>query len=282
MSEGRSGNGIERIEAAFAAAREERRAALMPYLVGGFPDLEVSKRVARAYADAGADLIELGVPYSDPLADGPVIHAAATEALKAGATLAGVMTICSELSASHPQLPVLPMVYANMALAQGGEGFAAMLAEVGAAGAIVPDLPAGEDADLPRAMAEHGLALIPFVAPTTPPDRRRRLVAGAKGFVYVISLTGVTGEREALPEELTGLVASVREEAGAPAAVGFGIGTPERAAEVGAVADGVIIGSRLVRAVADAGDGDAAVAAVTEFLEATRGAMAAPDSRPVG
>jgi tryptophan synthase alpha chain len=274
--------GLERIDAAFARARDEGRAALMPYLVGGFPDLATSGRVAHAYAEAGADLIELGVPYSDPLADGPVIHAAATEALAAGTTLAGVLGICAEVTSAHAQLPVLPMVYANMALAPGAEAFAEMLADAGAAGAIVPDLPLGEDADLPAAMAERGLALIPFVAPTTPPDRRRRLVAGAQGFVYVISLTGVTGEREALPEELTELVAAVREEAGAPAAVGFGIGTPERAGEVGAVADGVIIGSRLVRAVADAADGDGAVAAVTEFLEATRAAMAAPGGRAVG
>jgi tryptophan synthase alpha chain len=275
-------SGLERIDAAFAAARDEGRAALMPYLVGGFPDIETSRRVAHAYAEAGADLIELGVPYSDPLADGPVIHAAATEALNAGATLAGVMTICADVTAAHPELPVLPMVYANMALAPGPDGFATMLAESGAAGAIVPDLPPGEDADLPRAMSERGLALIPFVAPTTPPARRQRLVEGAAGFVYVISLTGVTGEREALPAELTDLVAAVRTEAGAPAAVGFGIGTPEKAAEVGEVADGVIIGSRLVRAVADAKDGDGAIAAVTEFLEATRTAMAAPGGRPVG
>jgi tryptophan synthase alpha chain len=282
MSRSGESTGIERIDAAFAAAREESRAALMPYLVGGFPDLETSRRVAHAYAEAGADLIELGVPYSDPLADGPVIHAAATDALNAGATFAGVLSVCADVTAEHPELPVLPMVYANMALAPGAEGFASMLADAGAAGAIVPDLPPGEDADLPAAMADRGLALVPLVAPTTTPERRRRLVANAQGFIYVVSLTGVTGEREALPEELTELVAAVREEAGAPAAVGFGIGTPERAAEIGAIADGVIIGSRLVRAVADAVDGDDAVEAVTEFLGATRTAMSAPGSRPVG
>ncbi len=273
MTEPTAGTGIERIAAAFAAARAEGRAALMPYLVGGFPDLETSKAVARAYADSGADLIELGVPYSDPLADGPVIHAAATEALEAGTKLEDVLTICSELG---PRLPVLPMVYANMALAPGAGSFAEMLLEAGAAGAIVPDLPPGEDRDLPEAFAERGLALIPFVAPTTPPARRRRLVEGAQGFVYVVSLTGVTGEREALPADLTELVEAVRDEAGAPAAVGFGIGTPERAAEIGAISDGVIIGSRLVRAVADAGpDPEAAAAAVSAFLVETRERLAA-------
>jgi tryptophan synthase alpha chain len=272
MSEPAAETGVERIAVAFAAAREQGRAALMPYLVGGFPSLETSAAVARAYADSGADLIELGVPYSDPLADGPVIHAAATEALAAGTTLEDVLTICSELGS---RLPVLPMVYANMALAPGAERFAQMLLEAGAAGAIIPDLPPGEDRELPAAFAERGLALIPFVAPTTPPERRRRLVAGAQGFIYVVSLTGVTGEREALPADLTGLVDAVREEAGVPAAVGFGIGTPERAAEVGAISDGVIIGSRLVREVADAGaDPEAAARAVSAFLEATRERLA--------
>ncbi len=267
-----TGSGIERIAAAFAAASDQGRAALMPYLMAGFPDLETSRVVARAYVDGGADLIELGVPYSDPLADGTVIHAAATRALAEGTRLEQALSICSELST---RLPVLPMVYVNMALAPGAERFAERLAEAGAAGAIVPDLPPGENAELPEAMRSRGLALVPFVAPTTPPERRRRLVADAEGFVYVVSLTGVTGEREALPSELATLVSSVRDEAGAPAAVGFGIGTPERAGEVGEIADGVIIGSRLVRAVEDAEDADQAGAAVREFLLETRERLAA-------
>ena len=268
-----AGTGIERIAAAFAAARDQGRAALMPYLMGGFPDLATSLAVAHAYADSGADLIELGVPYSDPLADGPVVHAAGTKSLEAGTTLADVLTICKALG---ERLPVVPMVYANMALTPGADRFAEMLLEAGAAGAIVPDLPLGEDRELPAAFAERGLALIPFVAPTTTPERRRKLLAGAEGFVYVVSLTGVTGEREALPEQLTGLVSAVRDEAGVPAAVGFGISTPESAAAVGEIADGVIIGSRLVRAVDEAGgDADSAAAAVGAFLSETRGRLGA-------
>jgi tryptophan synthase alpha chain len=267
--------GSERIAAAFECARGEGRAALMPYLVGGFPDLESSRAVARAYAEAGADLIELGVPYADPLADGPVIHAAASAALRAGATLGGVLEICRELSA---ELPVLPMIYANMALSRGPERLAELLAEAGAAGAIIPDLPPGEDERLPAALRDRGLAMIPFVAPTTPPERRARLLEGAEGFVYVVSLAGVTGEREALPAELGELVGAVRAEAGIPAAVGFGIGSPQRAAEVGRIADGVIIGSRLVRAVEEAGEAEAAAAAVREFLTETREALEAAGS----
>lgn len=260
-------SGKERIAAAFAQARGEGRAALMPYLMAGFPDLETSRAVAHAYAERGADLIELGVPYSDPLADGPVIHAAATEALSAGTGLDDALAICGGLS---DRLPILPMVYANMALARGPEQFAAALADAGAAGAIIPDLPPGEDADLPAALAERGLALIPFVAPTTPPDRRRRLVEAAEGFVYLVSLAGVTGERSELPSQLTDLVAATRAESGAPVAVGFGIGTPERVAEVGSIADGVIVGSRLVREAAEAEDADGAAAAVGDFLGAAR------------
>jgi tryptophan synthase alpha chain len=266
-----SRSGIERIGAAFARARSEDRAALMPYLMGGFPDLETSVAIADAYADGGADLIELGVPYSDPLADGPVIHAAATAALEAGTKLDDVLGLCDGLSA---RLPILPMVYANMALARGAAAFADALAEAGACGAIIPDLPPGEDDQLPAAIADRGLALIPFVAPTTPPARRRRLVSEAAGFVYVVSLSGVTGERADLAADLHDLLAAVRSESSAPAAVGFGIGTPERAAEVGRFADGVIIGSRLVREVADAGDPEAGTRAVREFLEATRSLLA--------
>lgn len=270
-------SGIERIDAAFAAAHEEGRAALMPYLMGGFPSLETSRAVAAAYVDSGADLIELGIPYSDPLADGPVIHAAGTEALAAGANVDNVLEICAEIA---DRVPVLPMVYANVVLTLGAELFAARLADAGAAGAIIPDLPGEEDVEVPGALAERGLAFVPFASPTTPTDRLKRLSEVASGFVYVVSLTGVTGEREAIPAGLGKLVATVAEASGAPAAVGFGIGTPERAAAIGGFADGVIIGTRLVREVADAEDADAAVAAVSEFLVATREALAADAEAP--
>jgi tryptophan synthase alpha chain len=261
--------GGDRIAAAFAAARADGRAALMPYLVGGYPDHDLSLAVAEAYAEGGADLIELGVPFSDPLADGPVIHAAATEALRGGATLESVLDICASVA---DRLPVLLMVYANMVLARGPEEFAEAAVAAGAAGAIVPDLSFEEAAGFRGVFDLAGLALAPLVAPTTPPERRRRICDAARGFVYVVSLVGVTGERGELPAELEELVAAVREEATVPAAVGFGIGTPEQAAAVGEVADGVIIGSRLVRAVADA-DAGGAGAATRDFLRACRAAM---------
>jgi len=262
--------GVERIAAAFARARGDGRAALMPYLMGGFPDMATSAAVIDAYADTGADLIELGVPYSDPLADGPQIHAAATAALEAGARFEGVMELCERVSG---RLPVLPMVYANVVLTLGAERFAAALATAGAAGAIIPDLPRDEDPSVAAALLERGLAPIGFVSPTTSPERLREIAAAAVGFTYVVSLTGVTGERSELPPELGTMVAAVRDASDAPAAVGFGIGTPEQAARVGEIADGVIIGTRLVRAVADADDCAAAVDAVAEFLADARTAL---------
>jgi tryptophan synthase alpha chain len=258
------------IAAAFAAARADGRAALMPYMMGGFPDREVSAAVADAYADAGADLVELGVPYSDPLADGPVIHAAGTRALAGGATLESVLEDCERIAA---RVPVVPMAYANMILARGPAEFARRLADAGAAGAIVPDLPLEEGGEIAAELRRAELALVPLVAPTTPPERRGRICAEAEGFVYVVSDTRTTGERERLPEALGDLVGATRADADVPVAVGFGIGTPEQAARVGEIADGVIIGSRLVRAVDESGDARAAATAVTEFIASCLAAM---------
>ena len=259
-------SGSERIAAAFAAAREEGRAALMPYMMAGYPDLETSRAVARAYAES-ADLVELGIPFSDPLADGPTIHAAATAALKAGASMDTAMELCEEIS---ERVPVVFMVYANMVLAQGGaEEFARRAVAAGACGAIVPDLPLEEAEPVRGAFHDAGLALVPLVAPTTPAARRGRICAAARGFVYVVSTVGTTGERDELPAELADLVAATRAESEVPVAVGFGIGSPAQAAQVGEIADGVIIGSRLVRA---AGEADAADA-VGSFLRETRDAL---------
>ena len=270
--------GVARIAQAFEAAREEGRAALMPYMMGGFPDLETSRAVADAYAEAGADLVELGVPFSDPLADGPAIHAAGTRALAAGATLERVLELGERLVADAP---FVPMVYANMALARGPGEFAGMLAAAGASGAIIPDLPLGEADELGDALSDAGIAPVPLVAPTTPPERRRRICERASGFVYVVSDTGVTGERDDLPVGLADLVEAVRAESPVPVAVGFGIGTPEQAAAVGRIADGVIVGTRLVRAVAEADGPEGSAVAVSEFVRAAREAMAGAGG-PVG
>jgi tryptophan synthase alpha chain len=243
-----------------------KRAALMPYLMGGYPDLPTSLSTALAAADAGADLIELGVPFSDPLADGPVIHAAATAALAAGATPHGVLGVCEQLAV---RVPVVLMVYANIVLTAGASAFALRAASAGASGLIVPDLPHDEADEVRAACDAEGLALVPLVAPTTTPERIAAIGADARGFVYTVSLTGTTGERERLPEGLADTVERVRASTDVPVAVGFGISTPDQARSVAEVADGVIVGSRVVRA---AGDGGAA--AVGSVVGELAGALA--------
>ncbi|HEX8103911.1 MAG TPA: tryptophan synthase subunit alpha [Solirubrobacteraceae bacterium] len=261
-----TGTGTERIAAAFA--HSGKRAALMPYLMGGFPDLETSAAIGEAYADGGADLVELGVPYSDPLADGPVVQAAGTVALRAGTRLDGVLDVGEQLAR---RLPVVLMCYANLVFARGVEAFAATLAERGLSGLIVPDLPLEEAPDALAACDAAGVALVPLVAPTTPDERLAAIGARARGFLYTVSSTGTTGERSGAAFETSqkAIIARARARTKVPVALGFGIGTPEQAAAAAAAgAEGVIVGSRLVRAAAEAEDPAAAVREVV-------GAMAA-------
>ena len=244
----------------------------MPYMMGGFPDLTTSLAIARSYVEGGADLIELGVPFSDPLADGPVIHEAATRALAAGVGLDDVLGICAAVSGD---VPVILMAYTNMVLSGAGPAdFASRARAAGAAGVIVPDLPLGTDEAIRTDLEAAGLSVIPLVAPTTEPGRRDGICRVATGFVYVVSDVGTTGERSEVPVHLTELVDDVADRSDVPVAVGFGIGSPEQAAEVGRISDGVIIGSRLVRLVAEADDLDSAVGATRDFLVRTRDAIA--------
>jgi tryptophan synthase alpha chain len=267
MADGRGSTGIERIAEAFAAARADgRRAALMPYLMGGFPDLDTSCRIGVAYAEAGADLLELGIPFSDPLADGPVIHAAGTAALRGGATLPGVLEVAAQI-ATH--VPVVVMCYSNPILARGLERFLDALSAAGVSGLIVPDLPLEEAPDTLAACDARGLALVPLVAPTTPEARLAAIGARARGFVYAVSVTGTTGERARLDAGLQAVIARVAAHAEVPVAVGFGIGTPEQAAAAAAAgAEGVIVGTRLVRAAGEEPDPVAAVGALVRDFSA--------------
>jgi tryptophan synthase alpha chain len=258
--------GVERIAEAFeSAGASGRRAALMPYLMGGFPDLNASREIGIAYAECGADLVELGVPFSDPLADGPVIHAAGTAALRAGVRLHDVLGEVARPVAEH--IPVVVMCYANPILARGLERFADSLVGSGASGLIVPDLPLEEAPAVLRACDERGLALVPLAAPTTPEERLQRIGAQARGFLYTVSLTGTTGERAAVHDGLTAVVARAAACTTVPVAVGFGISTAEQAAAAAdAGADGVIVGSRLVRAAGEGKDPVGAVSAVVREL----------------
>jgi tryptophan synthase alpha chain len=242
----------DRIAAAFEAARGGgRSAALMPYLMGGYPSIEASAAAGEAAIRAGADLLELGVPFSDPLADGPVIHAAATDALAAGATPHAVLRVCERLAG---RVPVVLMVYTNVVLAGGVEAFALRAAAAGASGLIVPDMPHDEAGELRAACDSEGLALVPLVAPTTTERRMAEIGAAARGFVYAVSVAGTTGERDELPPGLAETVGRARAATDVPVAVGFGISTAEQVRSVAEIADGVIVGTRLVRAVADGPD----------------------------
>ena len=248
-------SGIERIAEAFAAAHADgARAALMPYLMGGFPDLDTSRRIGLAYAEAGAHLVELGVPFSDPLADGPVIHAAGTAALRAGARLHDVLAIATSIA---DQIPAVVMCYSNPVFSHGTERFLDSIVAAGASGLIVPDLPLEEAPGLLDACDERGVALVPLVAPTTPDDRLAKIGGRARGFLYTVSLTGTTGERANLDGALAGVVARAAANTTVPVAIGFGIGSPEQAsAAADAGADGVIVGSRLVRAAGECSPGE--------------------------
>lgn len=296
----RSASGIERIADAFAQARERgAAAALMPYLMGGYPTLELSRRVGEAYVQAGADLVELGMPYSDPLADGPVIHAAGAAALAAGANVAGVLEVARALA---PSVPVVLMCYSNMVFAPGVDAFVERLAQTGACGLIVPDLPLEEAPEVLAACDARGIALVPLVAPTTPPQRLTEIGARARGFLYTVSVVGTTGERPieeegpdrsrvtcafgansrlgqpassrlrhppALADRFAEIVAQAKGATSTPVALGFGISTPEQARQAAAAgADGVIVGTRLVRAAGEAEDPAAAVGDVVAELAA--------------
>ena len=251
-----------------------RRAALMPYLMGGFPDMGSSLEVGKAYAEAGADLVELGVPFSDPLADGPAIQIAGQRALAAGATLERVLEEVASPLSNHVR--VVLMCYVNPLLSYGLEDAPMMLRTHGVSGLIVPDLPAVEARELRAACDEAEIALVPLVAPTTPADEVERIAQTARGFVYVVSVTGVTGERAALPPELAAVVGRVRAAADVPVAVGFGVGTPAQVGEVGRIADGVIVGSRLVRAIEDARTFEDGLEDIRSFLRDSVRALSVP------
>jgi tryptophan synthase alpha chain len=240
-----------------AFANRRGRAALMPYLMGGFPTVGQSLEIGLACAENGADLVELGIPYSDPLADGPVIHDAGTRALAAGATTEAVLDVGAQLS---QRLPVVVMCYANLVYARGVPEFAAALDDRGISGLIVPDLPLEEGPAFLEACDAQGVALVPLVAPTTPDERLAQIGARARGFLYTVSVTGTTGERTGLAEGLPQVIARAKAHTRVPVALGFGISTPQDAAAAAdAGADGVIVGTRLVRAASEAQDPAAAV-----------------------
>lgn len=240
--------GGRRIGEAFAAARSSGRIALAPYVVAGYPDAPTSLRIALAAIDAGADLLEVGLPYSDPLADGATLQRATQIALAAGATLDGSLRLIEEIAAARPATPMVPMGYANQFLGGGdGSPAAERLAGAGASGVIIADLTPDEGAAFEAVAARHGLAVVYLVAPTTPPGRRAAIAARSGGFLYCVSLVGVTGARASLPASVGRLVREVAAVSPVPVAVGFGVSKPAHVKAIArAGAAGVVVASALV------------------------------------
>jgi tryptophan synthase alpha chain len=237
----------ERIADLFARTKQEDRAALLPYLVLGYPDQETSLAAARAALDAGADGMELGIPFSDPLADGPTIQQAGDEALRQGMTLRHGLALIARLRGEYPEPPLFLMSYLNPLLAYGLDSLCRDAAAAGVDGLIVPDLPLEEEGQLVAACETHRLTIIHLLAPTSSPTRIAQIAAQSEGMLYLVSVSGVTGARAELPRELPDFVQRVRRATDLPLAVGFGISTPAQARAVGQFADGIIVGSELVR-----------------------------------
>ncbi len=262
----------DRIAAVFDRPRAQGRAALILYLMAGDPDLETTGLVIDAVSAAGADLIELGIPYGDPLADGPTIAAAAQRALAAGATIEASLTVARGAT-ERRAAPLIFFTYVNPISQYGPQRFAAAAAAAGALGAIVPDVPLEEMDEFAPAFRAHGLGIPLLVSPTTPPARGADIAARTDGFTYVVSRLGVTGARRELDVQwIAGAVARLRAHSTKPLAVGFGISTPEHVRTVARLADGVIVGSALIDAIGGR-RGTAAAAAAFAYVSSLRSAL---------
>lgn len=252
------------IDHRFELLRQQGRKALMPYLTLGYPALGSALDVVPALVAAGADVLELGIPFSDPMADGPVIQASSQRAIDNGMTLTLALEQLHSLQASRELPPVVLMTYTNLLLNHGLEAFATQAAAAGAAGVIVPDLPLEESTELRQTLAAHGLHLIQMVTPNLDDARIAAIARVASGFIYVVSVLGVTGARAEAPD-VQALAARVRRHTALPLALGFGISSPEQARAALRHVDGVIVGSALIRSL---GDADTAAVDAHRFLKA--------------
>ncbi|HXF60428.1 MAG TPA: tryptophan synthase subunit alpha [Caldilineaceae bacterium] len=259
--------GLERINSLFERLKAERRAAFMPYHAMGYPNRATTIEIVRALAEVGADIFEIGIPHSDPLADGPVVQTATYTALTQGTTVADCLAMCRELRVQGVDQPFCAMTYFNPIHRYGIERFVADGLAAGLDGLIVPDLPPEEADELLHACRQAGLATIFLLAPTSTEARIRQVAAHTTGFIYVVSVTGTTGIRQGLPPDLADFIRRVRRHTSLPLAVGFGIGTGAQAAAVAELVEGVIVGSALVKA-AGSPDPVAAVRALGAELAA--------------
>ncbi|MDA0999549.1 MAG: tryptophan synthase subunit alpha [bacterium] len=262
-----------RIEACFVRLKAEARGGLFPYVSAGDPSLEFTRRLLPALAAAGADGFEIGVPFSDPLADGPTIQRAGARSLAAGTTLRAVIAMIAGVRGEIPECPLVLMAYYNPVLVYGLDDFARDAARAGVDGVIVPDLPPEEAGDLLAAMAEYPLAPVFMLAPTSPDSRVKLINDTGKGFIYYVGQMGVTGAREALDADLAGVLERINRVKNRPVVVGFGIKTPEQAAEVAEHADGVIVGSALIDVMEAEEELDKKQAAACRYIGSLRAAL---------
>jgi tryptophan synthase alpha chain len=262
----------DRIGAMFGRCRATGEAALVAYVMGGDPDLATSRAMALACVEGGADLLEIGVPFSDPIADGPTIQHAAERALARGTTPADCVELAAAVRA-RTQTPIALMGYLNPILAHGTERFVSDCARAGVDALIVPDLLPEEAGELGALAAAHGVRMVFLLAPTSTTDRIEAAARAATGFLYFVSVTGVTGARRAIPEELGPRVAAVRARSSVPVVIGFGISSPEQARALGPLADGVVVGSAIVQRIAEGGARDARSARVARFVRSLKRAL---------
>ena len=256
---------MSRIASAFAQAKHT---ALIPYITVGYPTVETTLKVVPLFASTGCAIIELGIPFSDPLADGATIQQASYEALRHGVTPRVCFEVAQELR-RRVKIPLMFMTYYNPVLKFGLEQFCSKCAEVGIDGLIIPDLPPEEGKELEQSTKRHGLDLVYLLSPASTEERIRLVTSRSSGFIYLVSLTGVTGARDKLPEELESFVARVRGRTEKPLCVGFGISTPEQARRVARVADGVIVGSRIIQLL----DKDKSLKNACSFIKCLREAL---------
>jgi tryptophan synthase alpha chain len=268
---------VSKIERTFERLKSKGQAALICYLMAGDPDLETTEALVIKMAESGADIIELGVPYSDPLADGPTIQAASQRALQKGVNLREVFKLAQRLEGIAA--PVVVMTYFNPVFRYGLKAFAEDCQRSAIAGVIIPDLPPEEAGPWMREARKRKLDTIFLAAPTSPPERIKRVSQFSRGFIYYVSLTGVTGVQERLSIELQPAVRRIREQSQKPVAVGFGISTPEQAGEVSRFADGVIMGSAIVKIIEEEPRREALVSRIGIFISSISAAIRREDSR---
>jgi tryptophan synthase alpha chain len=262
----------DRIRTAFERCRGAGEPALVTYVMAGDPDLETSQAMALACAEAGADLLELGIPFSDPIADGPILQHAAERALAAGTSLPDVLAVAAAVRA-RSSIPIVLMGYLNPILARGIERFARDCERSGVDAVIVPDLLPEEAVDIAPALAARGVRTVFLLAPTSGPERIEAAARAATGFLYFVSVTGVTGGRNAVPVEIGPRVAAIRARSAVPVVIGFGVATPAQAKALGRLADGVVVGSAIVQRIAEGGSRATRAARVGRFVRSLKRAL---------